>query len=353
MSRSYSTADHRAHGAGAVSWHSIAAMIAIALGFTLLFSSMVAAKTIHVDAQARNGNGTAGSPFKSISQAVAQAGPGDVVSVRSGIYKEQVKIDKSGRAKSPITVRGERGAVIDGTGLPKGTSLVEILGNHIVFEGFRVQNSPRTGVALWGAFNVTVRSNTVIANQGAGIWVGHHSRGKSGRNVIEFNAVIDNARMNQARSRNSGWPPGIAVAASDGTVVRSNYVHDNFGEGIGVLSSINVEVTGNTVFDNFSVNIYLDNAPETKVQRNLIGSTGNRKFFRHNSPPASVLIANEVTAIQMPSSGILVASNTMVGVKDVYYGTYGRNTGLHNSIISPNKVQPARWMVPPARTAGG
>lgn len=334
-------------------WRNIPRVIAFAFGFTLLFSGMVAARTIHVDAQARNGNGTAEAPFKSISQAVAQAAPGDVVSVRSGLYKEQVKIAASGRANAPITVRGERGAVIDGASLRKGAPLVEILGSYIVFEHFQVQNSRQTGIAVFGGYEVVVRFNSILASYGAGIWVGHERRGQSARNVIEANTVYNNVRENKTRRRNSGWPPAIGVSVSDGTIIRSNRVYGNFGEGIGVLSSTKVEVTDNLVFDNFSVNIYLDNAPKTKVKQNLIGSTGNRVFFRHNRPPAGVLIANEVTRVPMPSTGILVVSNTMIGVPDVYYGTYGRNTGLHNSIIAPNQVHPARWMVPPSRSSNG
>lgn len=334
-------------------WQSIAGMITLSLVFMLLFTGMLSARTIHVDAQARNGNGTAGAPFKSISHAVSQAAPGDIVLVRSGVYKERIKVSKSGRPETPITIRGERGAVIDGSSTRKGAPLVDILGSDIVFEGFQVQNSHQTGIAVFGGNNVIVRSNIVVASYGAGIWVGHEHPGQSAHNVIESNIVVNNARMNKTRRRSSGWPPGIAISVSDGTIIRSNHVYGNFGEGIGVLSSTGVEISGNTVFDNFSVNVYLDNAPQTKVHRNLIGSTGNRKFFRHNRPPAGVLIANEKTRLPLPSTGILVVSNTMIGVPDVYYGDYGQNTGLQNSVISPNRIVSSRWLVPPVRTFGG
>jgi nitrous oxidase accessory protein NosD len=309
------------------------------------------ARILYVDANSRGGSGSADAPFKSINQAAQIARPGDTILVRRGIYSGHVKVYKNGRPGAPIVIKGERGAVIDGSRTRVDT-LVEIGGSHVVFEGFEVRNASRTGIGLWGTFHSVVRKNTVVGSQGAGIWVGHSQRGRSGQNLVEQNVIFDNCRMNIARKRTSGWPIGIAIAVSDQSIVRSNTVYENHGEGIGVLSSSNVKVHNNTVYDNFSVNIYLDNAPNSYVQANTIGSTGNRTFFRHKRPPAGVLIANERTRHQMASRGIKVVSNSLIGVEDVSYGTYGVNSGLHNSVIAPNKVQSTRWLVPPRGTPG-
>lgn len=322
--------------------------VIVALPF---LTSDALARTLYVDANAAGGRGSVDAPFKSINQAANSARPGDTILVRRGIYSGQVKVNQNGRAGAPIVIKGERGAIIDGSRTRVDT-LVEIGGSHIVFEGFEVRNASRTGIGLWGTFNNVVRKNVVVGSQGAGIWVGHNQRGRSGQNIIENNVIVDNARMNTARKRGSGWPIGIAISVSDQSVVRSNRVYENHGEGIGVLSSTNVRVYDNMVYDNFSVNIYLDNAPNSHVKANIIGSTGNKAFFRHKRPPAGVLIANEKTRHQMPSRGISVTSNTLVGVQDVSYGTYGMNTGLYDSVTSPNKVQPNKWLSVPRGAAG-
>lgn len=310
----------------------------------------VSARTLYVDAASSGGSGSTNAPFNSISIAAQNARPGDTVLVRRGIYSGQVKINTSGRSGAPIIIKGERGAIIDGSKTRVDT-LIDIGGDYIIFEGFEVRNASRTGIGLWGTYHSVVRKNVVVGSQGAGIWVGYNRRGGSGKNIVEYNIVRDNCRMNRARNRDSGWPIGIAIAVSDQSVVRSNRVYENHGEGIGVLSSSDVKVQGNIVYDNFSVNIYLDNAPRTNVKANTIGSTGNQTFFRHKRPSAGVLIANEDTRYQMASSGIAVVRNTMIGVVDVYYGTFGENTGLHDSVIAPNTVRPAKWLVPPAGTS--
>lgn len=70
--------------------------------------------TIVVDVQnARaddQGPGTAETPLATISAAVARAQPGDVIHVRPGVYRETVKIAKSGTAARPIRLEGVRGA---------------------------------------------------------------------------------------------------------------------------------------------------------------------------------------------------------------------------------------------------
>lgn len=50
-----------------------------------------------------------GGDFRSIGAAVDAAGPGDVIRVKAGIYREVVTLDKTG-----LVVEGEEGAVIDG-----------------------------------------------------------------------------------------------------------------------------------------------------------------------------------------------------------------------------------------------
>ena len=63
-----------------------------------------------------SGNGTSGSPWRTISKAMkANLKPGDDVVVRSGTYKEAVVINKDGAAGNYITLRSEvpGGAKID------------------------------------------------------------------------------------------------------------------------------------------------------------------------------------------------------------------------------------------------
>jgi hypothetical protein len=68
------------------------------------------------------GPGTLEQPFASVQHAVDEAGPGDVIAIRSGTYAvaENVQIDHSGEPGNPITLTayGDEHVVIDGEQLP-------------------------------------------------------------------------------------------------------------------------------------------------------------------------------------------------------------------------------------------
>ena len=72
--------------------------------------------TIHVATDGKDGNaGTKGAPVATIGKALSLAKAGDTVLVRKGVYRESVTINKSGTAAAPIWIRGEPGAVLDGS----------------------------------------------------------------------------------------------------------------------------------------------------------------------------------------------------------------------------------------------
>ena len=77
----------------------------------------------YVNAKAKSdGNGSKGTPFKTINQAASIAKAGDEVLVAPGIYREQVVPRFGGTEDAPIVYRSEKplGAVITGSEVLKG-----------------------------------------------------------------------------------------------------------------------------------------------------------------------------------------------------------------------------------------
>ncbi|WEK51587.1 MAG: right-handed parallel beta-helix repeat-containing protein [Candidatus Kaistia colombiensis] len=284
--------------------------------------------------------GTIDRPYRTISKAAAAARPGTDIFVRGGRYDGVVRIYNDGSASKPIRLQPyqREKVVIDGATTKTDTDLVLISANHVIFRNFEVVNATRTGICAWGTHGVHIVNNTIQGSVRGAIWVGHSAAGKSSQNLVEGNVARANAIINSSRTRMKGWPVTIAVAVSDHTVVRNNIVYQNFGEGIGVLSSRGVTIQSNRVFDNYSVMIYLDNAPATVVKNNVVYSSGDARYFRQGRPANGVLVANEFTAIQLPSKGIRIESNKLIGVGDVSYGSYERGGGLRQSVIRDNIV---------------
>ncbi len=73
-----------------------------------------AGKTIYV-APGGTGDGSKASPLGTIQAAVDQAQPGDTVLVAPGVYRESLIVRKSGKPDAYICIKGEPGAVLDGS----------------------------------------------------------------------------------------------------------------------------------------------------------------------------------------------------------------------------------------------
>lgn len=172
-----------------------------------------------------------------------------------------------------------------------------------------------------------------------GASVGHVTPGASSDNVIEGNWVYRNGLMNEGGTMNGGWPAAIAVSLSDRTIVRANSSFHNYGEGIGCLSSVGVEMANNASYDNFSVLIYLDNCQRAVVRSNFAFIAGDTRFYRKNTPAVGIAVANESTAVLLPSSGIRIFNNIMVGTRFGFeYGNYQRGGGMQDVLIANNTV---------------
>ncbi|SCY71687.1 right-handed parallel beta-helix repeat-containing protein [Microvirga guangxiensis] len=313
----------------------------IAMLATFLQAASVEAATIYVSTSGSDSNpGTIDQPLQTISKAAQVATPGTKVIVLGGVYRDVVQIPVGGTPGRPITFEPASGqlVVLDGSDTPSNTSLVQINASYINFRGFTVRNAKRSGITAWGTHHVNITNNKVHGSIRAGIWIGHTDAGQSYNNLIARNEIWDNCLENKSRTWESGWPQAIGLHASDRSIVQDNRVYRNYCEGIGTQSTQSVRVIGNTVSDSFSVNIYLDNAPGTIVRNNKIYHTNDSNFYRYGKPARGIQIANEYTNIELPSRGLHVSNNTLIGVGGITYGNYQRASGLIDSVISPNTI---------------
>ncbi|OQA84142.1 MAG: hypothetical protein BWY31_02494 [Lentisphaerae bacterium ADurb.Bin242] len=109
----------------------------------LTFSTPLADRPSRVYHVAKNGNdsseGTAASPFLTISQAAMKTLPGDTVIVHEGIYSETVVIPTSGTRDKPVTYQAAPGEYVwlDGTGRQMYRAFAVFGKGFLNFDGFR------------------------------------------------------------------------------------------------------------------------------------------------------------------------------------------------------------------------
>ena len=307
-----------------------------AVAFFLLAGTAHAA-TWYVAPSGNDANaGSLASPFQTITKAASRAAAGDVVEVRGGVYHEVVKISSKGTASARIIFRAYSGeaAAIDGTGSAPDTNLVQFNGAEFVdFKGFEVRNATRLGICGYPAKSVRVLNNNIHGSQRNGIYFGSASSDIT----IDGNEVYDNVLENRLRNMSGGWGQALAVNKTNGATITNNRVYRNYGEGIDFVVADNGVARGNEVFDNYSVGIYLDNARYMTIDRNLVYSTGDTRYYRNGEPASGIGIANEPYSVTSPSTGIVIKNNIVLNTKwGFYYGAYGLGGGLKNTTVTNN-----------------
>ena len=174
-----------------------------------------------------------GGAYATIQAALNAANAGDTVLVQAGTYNEAVAFGKSGIAAGAITLKGDSGAIIDGTG--KGELGISIASrNYIKVIGMEVRNFSGTntpiGISIEGSSsNLEIRNNKVhtIENDNGNA----HGIAFYGTSATPISAVIVDG--NEVYSCKLGQSESMVFNGNvtDFTVT-NNVVHDNDNIGI-------------------------------------------------------------------------------------------------------------------------
>jgi parallel beta-helix repeat protein len=240
----------------------------------IILLSNASARTITVD----DGGG---QQYTSIRAAVNAANAGDTIYIYSGIYNEQVMINKS------INLQGEnnQNTIIKGTGA--SLSGIYITTNYVNVSNLKVENFG-FGIYLYSISNNIIASNTVA---------------------------------------NCSWD-GIYLYSSSNNIITSNIVANSNDRGILFYSSSNNNITSNTVA-NCSSGIYLYSSSNNKILYNAISSCKQGIYLLSSSN-------NNITCNNIYGNkeyGLYVVSYTDNTARNNWWGNA---TGPSNAISNPD-----------------
>jgi nitrous oxidase accessory protein NosD len=218
---------------------------------------------------------------QSIQKAIDEAGAGDTIVVRRGVYRESLLIDEDG-----ITLRGERAKLRPPDSPPESfcnepgavtgicvvgqinpqTFEVERPVQDVRITGFTVRGfSGEAGILSFGTDGLRVDHNKLIRNGGYGV----------------FSLASTGTRHDHNLALRNGGP-GFYVGDSpnSGATVRRNRSINNQGEGIFLRSASHGRATRNVVAGNCVGILVLGDAPgpatDWKLARN--GAFANNRF---------------------------------------------------------------------------
>jgi parallel beta-helix repeat protein len=191
--------------------------------------------------------------FSTIQEAINHAAEGDTVFVHSGIYYEEVIVDKT------LSLIGENKTttIVDGGFM---RSAFEISANNVLLSGFKMQHTA-LAVKIKGRNNIVV-DNYIQRSCFGGIWLEESSRGNIVSHntliLVDFPALGGFLSVGNTFSHNTiiSVGTGIYLSCSDYNIVLGNSITSK--QECGILlstSSFNV-ITENTVWDS-DLGIYL------------------------------------------------------------------------------------------------
>lgn len=255
-----------------------------------------------------------------IQEAIDSADEDDTVYVPSGIYTENLIINKS------ITLEGQHKdtTTIDGGGI--GHVIFVDNTEDVTISGFTIQNSGSYGVFLNNSDNVEINNNIVTGN-GYGIKLLN-----SDYNTIESNNINNNTR-------------GIGLTASDENTIESNDIVENNQEGIEANTfCIHNTISENFIDDNGEQGIFAEYDSQIRIIRNTISNNhqqGMIYFFSDNGTIAENTVhSNWQTGIDIWGTSDTdvfwnnVSGNDVEGIR-IYWDSH-RNEIYGNDVIGYN-----------------
>lgn len=317
-----------------------------------------------------SGNGSASSPWKTISKAMqANLKPGDEVVVKAGTYNESVRIGKSGNANDYITVRSETPGAAKI--VSKDTFGVHIQGDYVKLDGFNISGAKASGIAANLVHHVEITDNNVHDNLRHGISVsrsefvtvegnvthGNASTGfysgisifhpenvsgdgssKGFRIIVRGNISYDNVTKSGPHSDGNGiilddfrHTKGQGKEWMYSSLVENNLVYSNGGKGVQVAWSDNVTVRNNTAWGN-----NVDTKKSGTWHGELSNMNSSNNTWVNNIAVANPKLTGENTAIDNTSFSGYKNSGNVWKNNLTYNGTSGdasvRSTGSNGGL---------------------
>jgi len=175
--------------------------------------------------------------FHTIQEAINAANDGDTIFVSSGMYYENVVVNKT------VLLIGENRetTIVDGSGIGV---VVIVKANSSIINGLTVRNSGPVwtidcGIHLFECSNVTIQNNIVENNSGNGINFKESSGNTISENDITANTLkgiwfyrSSNNSISENYIGNHRWDWGIWLGRSDNNKISRNSIINN---GIGVM----------------------------------------------------------------------------------------------------------------------
>jgi parallel beta-helix repeat protein len=272
----------------------------------LIVSVTILVLSFVVTASATNWSvdGSGGTDFTRIQDAINNAKAGDTIIVYSGVYYENVVVDKS------VTLMGNGYPVVDASG---SGSAITLTADGITLVGFTATNAGSSWLYNDAGIKVISNSNNITGNNASNNnWEGIYLSYSCNNNIITGNNVSNNNEE------------GIGLYDSSNNNITGNNVSNNNEEGIYLYDSSNNRITGNNVSNNNMEGIHLWTSNNNAITGNNVS---NNK---------GIGIINLWGSSNNCITGNNVSNNKGIGIISLW-GSSNNNTITGNNVCNNGK----------------
>jgi parallel beta-helix repeat protein len=262
--------------------------------------------------------------FTSIQAAIDNASPGDIIFLRSGVYKENVNIYVTN-----LTLASESGSSED-TSIQAASSLNDILyviADGVTLRGLNISGPlsyPNAAIHLNGVKNCLIENNKLSgsnsnSSEGYGIFLDH-----SGKNILSNNTLSDNQI-------------GIYLKASSGNILSKSTVLNNTASGINLKSSSG-NILNNSLVSGNTISILLHDSSRNLLKSNKISDSSYGIWissFSNNNKLTNNKVSNNEVGIHLNNSSSNGLSGNVVNLNNRYGVYLDFSTG---NVLSGNRV---------------
>jgi hypothetical protein len=236
--------------------------------------------------------------YRSIQEAIDQAGATATIAVKPGHYQEDVTI----HSKEGLTLIGA------------GAELVTVLGRNRV-GAFHIGKWP------YGATNIEISGLTIKEHGGLALGI-FNGRGVVLRDLqvdgLVFAQQVQNVRIERCRIGGSETT-GAQFADSQVTLIQ-NFIHDN-DHGVTVAGKSDVRLERNVIIRNlFEGVLVTDQAHVVLVSNTIVKNGGGVAFLgnSHAEVSGNIIGLNKVGVVIAPSSSTILAHNAVYNGENNY-----------------------------------
>lgn len=279
--------------------------------------------------------GSGGANFSTVQAAIDAATAGQIIEVRSGTYRENIKVDKQVVLRGVDTGAGK--PVIDGGGR---LSAITLSADQITLEGFKVTGSGKkfgdAGILVTSKNN-TIRNNTAVKNH-TGVMLQRCSRNTVAGNDASENyndgICLIGAAQNTitANTANSNKHAGVWLDSykhrgppepADHNTMDGNTANDNASMGIALNTGADDNIVkNNRTSGNGDSGILINCGPmRNSISENMVNNNLKTGILFTAAGPGNRIVANQVQENQngievLSSSGNIFTSNQIGGNRD-------------------------------------